>query len=135
MEPGAQSGGGHDAFIFIRRGSYRHSMSSEHILPTAVIPIIRERQANGEDVHFYPLLLTPTPSFALDKVRDANLRPRGAKPFASYSRNDRDRQMSEAATKSRISRPKSRSGRADQFRDPLSPSRLLLFPGAPLAVP
>lgn len=74
----------------------RYSMSSDYIVDKE-IPIIRERQANGEDVHFYPLLLTPTPSFALDKVRDANLRPRGAKPFASYSRNDRDRQMSEAA--------------------------------------
>ena len=61
------------------------------------IAIIRERQASGEDVHFYPLLLTPTPKFALDAVRDKNLRPRDAKPFSDYSLNERYRHMSEAA--------------------------------------
>jgi hypothetical protein len=73
-----------------------HSLSSDYIIDKE-IAIIRERQANGEDVHFYPLLLTPTPKIALDKVRDKNLRPRDAKPFSSYSVHDRNQHMSDAA--------------------------------------
>lgn len=61
------------------------------------IAIIRERQAKGEDVHFYPLLLTPTPDAGLDKVKDKNLRPRDAKPLSGFSYNDRLQQMTETA--------------------------------------
>ena len=50
----------------------RHSLSSDYIVDKE-IALIRERQSNGEDVHFYPLLLTPTPKIALDLVRDKNL--------------------------------------------------------------
>ena len=74
----------------------RHSLSSDYVVDKE-IAIIRERQAKGEDVHFYPLLLTPTPKIALELVRDKNLRPRDAKPFSDYSLNDRYRHMSEAA--------------------------------------
>jgi TIR domain len=67
-----------------------NSMASNYIVDKE-IAIIRERQAKGDDVHFYPLLLRPTPKVALDKVRDFNLRPRDAKPFLAYSVADRDR--------------------------------------------
>jgi hypothetical protein len=81
--------------IFVLLVSH-HSLSSDYIVDRE-IAIIRERQANGEDVHFYPLLLTPTPKIALDVVRDKNLRPRDGKPFFDYSLNDRYQRMSEAA--------------------------------------
>jgi len=71
-------------------------MASDYIVDKE-IAIIRERQAKGEDVHFYPLLLTPTPKIALDKVRDKNLRPRDGKPFSGYSINERYQHMSDAA--------------------------------------
>ncbi len=74
----------------------RHSLSSDYVVDKE-IPIIRERQAKAEDVHFYPLVLTPTPKIALHLVRDKNLRPRGGKPFSDYSINERYRHMSEAA--------------------------------------
>ena len=74
----------------------RHSMSSDYIVDKE-IAVIRERQAEGEDVHFYPLLLTPTPTIGLEAVRDRNLRPRDMKPFSSYPLNDRYKHMSQAA--------------------------------------
>ena len=64
----------------------RHSLSSDYVVDKE-ITIIRERQAKGEDVYFYPLVLTPTPKIALDRVRDKNLRPRDGKPFSDYSIN------------------------------------------------
>jgi hypothetical protein len=72
------------------------SMASSYIVDKE-IAIILERQRNGEDVHFYPLLLTPTPNVGLEKVRDKNLRPRDAKPVSSFSYNDRLQHMNEAA--------------------------------------
>lgn len=74
----------------------RHSLSSDYVVDKE-IAIIRERQARGEAVHFYPLVLTPTPRIALDLVRDKNLRPRDGKPFSDYSLNERYRHMAEAA--------------------------------------
>ncbi len=74
----------------------RHSLSSDYIVGKE-IAIIRERQARGEDVHFYPLVLTPTPRIALDLVRDKNLRPRDGKPFSEYPLHERERHTSEAA--------------------------------------
>ncbi len=81
--------------IFILLASH-HSLSSDYVIDKE-IAIIRERQAKGEDVHFYPLVLTPTPKIALNLVRDKNLRPRDGKPFSDYSINERYRHMSEAA--------------------------------------
>ena len=74
----------------------RHSMASDHVVKKE-IAFIRRRQAKGEDVHFYPLVLTPTPKIALDKVRDKNLRPRNGKPLSSYSLAERYGHMSEIA--------------------------------------
>src|SRR6202044_1587630 len=73
----------------------RHSLSSDYIVDKE-IAIIRDRQAKGEDVWFYPLLLTPTPKIALDLVRDKNLRPRGGKPVSAYPPEDREGLMLEA---------------------------------------
>jgi len=74
----------------------RFSMASDYIVDRE-IAIIRERQAKREDVHFYPLLLTPTPQAGLDKVKDKNLRPRDAKPFFNFPLNERLQHMSDAA--------------------------------------
>lgn len=72
----------------------RNSLSS--YVTDNQIKIIRERQARGETVHFYPLLLTPTHKHWLDLIRDQNLRPRDGKPFSEFSVNERCRQMSDA---------------------------------------
>jgi tetratricopeptide (TPR) repeat protein len=71
-------------------------MASDYVIDTE-IAIIRNRQANGENVHFYPLLLTPTPDAGLDKVKDKNLRPRDAQPFSSFCYHDRLQHMAEVA--------------------------------------
>jgi AAA ATPase domain/TIR domain len=73
-----------------------HAMASDYIIDKE-IAIIRERQARGEPVHFYPLLLTPTPQAGLQKVKDKNLRPRDGKPFSGYSAHDRAQHMTNAA--------------------------------------
>lgn len=84
-----------DCDIFILLVS-RYSLSSKYILDKEIV-IIRERQAEKQQVQFYPLLLTPTPDGALRIVRDKNMRPRDGKPLSTYSSNDRDRQMSAVA--------------------------------------
>jgi hypothetical protein len=71
------------------------SMASVYV--RTEIAVIRERLANDEDVHFYPLLLTPTTKIALDPVRDRNLRPRDGQPFSKYSLYERHEKMCEAA--------------------------------------
>ena len=60
-----------DGFILLVSNN---AMASSYIVDKE-IAVVRERQANGDDVHFYPLLLTPTTKIALDQVRDRNLRP------------------------------------------------------------
>jgi hypothetical protein len=82
-----------DIFILLVSAN---SMESDYIIKKE-IAIIRERQKNGENVYFYPLLITPTPKTGLDLVRDKNLRPRGMRPFSSYSRYERENRMVEAA--------------------------------------
>jgi AAA ATPase domain/TIR domain len=72
-----------------------HSTGSDYILDKEV-PIVRERQRNGETVHLYPLLLDWTPDVGLDQVRDKNLRPRDGRPFSSLSPSERSRAMAEA---------------------------------------
>jgi hypothetical protein len=44
-----------------------HSTGSDYILDKEV-PIVRERQRNGEAVHFYPLLLTGRPKSASTRL-------------------------------------------------------------------
>jgi hypothetical protein len=80
--------------IFVLLVSAR-STGSDYIVDKE-IPIIRERQRNGDGVYFYPLLLDWTPKEGLKHVNDKNLRPRDAKPFSSLSPSERSRQMAEA---------------------------------------
>lgn len=82
-----------DIFILLVSAN---SMASNYIIDRE-IPIIRERQAKGHEVYFYPLLLTPTPDAGLNKVRDKTLRPRDVRPFSSFSNHDRLQHMTEAA--------------------------------------
>lgn len=74
----------------------RHSLSSDYVIEKE-IGLIRNRQARGEEVYFYPLLLTPTPAIALELLRDKNLRPRGGKPFSDYTLSERYHHMNHAA--------------------------------------
>jgi AAA ATPase domain/TIR domain len=73
-----------------------NSTGSDYILDREV-PIVRERQRNGEAVHLYPLLLDWTPKEGLEQVDDKNMRPRDGKPFSSLSPSERSRAMAEAA--------------------------------------
>ena len=73
-----------------------NSVVSDYIIDTE-IAITRERQAKGEDVVFYPLLLTPTPMVALEKFLDMKVRPRDAKPLSSHPYNERIQVMSDIA--------------------------------------
>jgi hypothetical protein len=82
-----------DIFILLVSAS---SMASDYIVDKE-IPIIRERQEKGEPVHFYPLLLTPTPDAGLAKVNDKNLRPRDRRPLSGYSVHDRAQCMTDVA--------------------------------------
>jgi tetratricopeptide (TPR) repeat protein len=73
-----------------------NSTGSDYILDKEV-PIVRERQRNGEAVHFCPLLMDWTPAAGLEQVDDENFRPRDRKPFSSLAPSERSRQMAEAA--------------------------------------
>jgi tetratricopeptide (TPR) repeat protein len=70
----------------------RRSMSSDFILDSE-LAIIRERDAKGEPIHIYPVILTPTAVVGLDNVRDKNVRPRDAEPLSGFSDHERDVQM------------------------------------------
>ena len=85
----------HECDVFVLLVS-RHSTSSDYVVDKE-IAIIRQRQKDRQDVHFYPLLLTPTSDAGLDVVRDKNMRPRFARPFSTYSLSDRDQHMADAA--------------------------------------
>jgi len=87
-----------------------HSMASDYIIDRE-IATIEERQARGEHVYFYPLLLTPTPDEGLDKVRHMNLRPRDARPFSSFSYHERLAHMTAVVTRSGKLRGRSQSAR------------------------
>jgi hypothetical protein len=54
------------------------SMASEWVVKKE-LPIVRERDARGETVHIYPVLLETTPIAGLDNVRDKNIRPADSK--------------------------------------------------------
>jgi hypothetical protein len=82
-----------DVFILLVSNN---AMASSYVVDKE-IAVVRERQANGEAVHFYPLLLTPTTKIALDQLRDKNLRPRDGQPFSKYSLYERHEKMCEAA--------------------------------------
>jgi hypothetical protein len=112
----------------------RYSTSSDYVVDTE-IGIIRERQAKGEDVHFYPLVLTPTPESGLDVVRDRNLRPRDGKPLSSYSVNDREQRMKDAADEiAKIAREIAARGIGSASQADKQPPLELPMLGAPVSV-
>ena len=82
-----------DVFVLLVSAN---STGSDYIVDKE-IPIVRERQQNGDGVWFYPLLLDWTPKAGLEQVNDKNLRPRDAKPLSSLSASERSRVMAEAA--------------------------------------
>lgn len=81
-----------DVFVLLVSAN---SMTSDGVVDRE-IDIISERRKAGEDVHFYPLLLDWTPRAGLERIKDQNLRPRDARPFASLSARERSRHMAEA---------------------------------------
>jgi hypothetical protein len=103
-----------DVFILLVSN---HSMASFYVLDKE-IAVIRERQGNGEDVHFYPLLLTPTTEIALDEVRDKNLRPRDGQPFSKFRCTSGMRRCARRRMRSWRSRGGGSSRRAGRRRHP-----------------
>jgi hypothetical protein len=81
-----------DVFVLLVSAS---SMGSDYIIDKE-LEIARARRVAGE-LYIYPLLIRPTPRAGLDRVREFNLRPRDARPFSSYSLNDLEQHMSDAA--------------------------------------
>jgi tetratricopeptide (TPR) repeat protein len=81
--------------IFVLLAS-RFSLASTYVVETE-IATIRQRQKDGEDVHMFPVLLSPVPNAALKQLKDLVLRPRDAKPFSTMSRSDRESAMSAIA--------------------------------------
>ena len=79
----------------------RRSMSSDFILDRE-LPIVRQRDAKGEPIHIYPVILTPTAIVGLDNVRDRNIRPRDAQPLSGFSDHERDVQMAGVANEIEI---------------------------------
>lgn len=82
-----------DVFVLLMSAN---SMASDYIIDTE-LKIIRDREANGEDVVFYPILLTPTPRVALDKLKDKVVRPRDAQPLSGFSYHERIQKMTDIA--------------------------------------
>ena len=76
-----------------------NSTSSDYIVDTE-ISITRERQAKGEDVVFYPLLITPTPDIALDKFKGMVIRPKDAKSLLSHPYGERIQAMTASPMRS-----------------------------------
>ena len=72
------------------------SMASEWVVKKE-LPIVLERDARGETVHIYPVLLETTPIAGLDNVRDKNIRPADSKPLVQFSDTDRRVEMSKIA--------------------------------------
>ena len=81
-----------DVFVLLVSAS---SMGSDYIVDKE-LEIARARCMAGE-LYVYPILIRPTPRAGVDRVRQFNLRPRDAKPLSSYSLNDLEQHMSDAA--------------------------------------
>ena len=79
--------------------SFRSSLRIRRPPITSSIPRYdrRERVANGDDICFYPVILTPTPKIALDKFKDKVIRPDDAKPLSSFPYGERLQKMTDIA--------------------------------------
>ena len=116
---------GCDIFVLL----ISHNSLASGFVVDEEIAVIRERQKKGDDVHFYPLLLTPTPRVALDIVNDKNRRPRGGKSFFDYPLNERYRHMSDAVDEI-VSLAESIAARTDQPSEQASPPDPAVSPPA-----
>jgi tetratricopeptide (TPR) repeat protein len=110
------------------------SMASSYILGTE-IPIIRERQAAGETVHFYPVLLSPTPLAGLEDIKDKNIRPRDMRSLSSFNYHGRREHLVEFANEiERIARhtaDQDGSNRGETARTTFTRPKLVHISGLP----
>lgn len=74
----------------------RHSLASTYVVETE-IKTIRQRQKDGDDVHMFPIVLSPTPAVALKPLKDLLLSPKDGQPLSLMSRNDREVAMAKIA--------------------------------------
>lgn len=74
----------------------RHSLASSYVVETE-IAAIRKRQKNGDDVHIFPIVLSPTPETALKLLKDLLASPKDGKPLSLMSLNDREVAMAAIA--------------------------------------
>jgi hypothetical protein len=77
---------GCDIFVLL---TSRHSLASTYVVETE-IATMRQRQKNGEDVHIFPIVLSPVPNAALKQLKDLVLKPKDGQPLSLMPKNDRD---------------------------------------------
>jgi hypothetical protein len=61
------------------------------------IKTIQERQAKGENVHIFPIILEPFPKKAVPWLMELNLRPNTGKPLSAFSAKARKSEMATIA--------------------------------------
>jgi hypothetical protein len=71
----------------------RHSLNSPYCMDIE-IETIRQRQQLEEDVHIFPIMLSPVPKTALTPLEDLNVRPKNLMPLLGLGQYDRDVAMS-----------------------------------------
>lgn len=74
----------------------RHSLASDYVVKTE-IKLILERQANGDKVRFYPILLSPVPKKGLELIDGFDIRPPDAKSLSGFRQHERDQSMAAIA--------------------------------------
>jgi hypothetical protein len=67
----------------------RFSLASTYVVETE-IATMRQRQKDGDDVHIFPIVLSPVPNAALRQLKDLVLKPKDAQPLSLMSQNDRE---------------------------------------------
>ncbi|HEX8167390.1 MAG TPA: TIR domain-containing protein [Beijerinckiaceae bacterium] len=73
-----------------------HSLASE-VVVNFEIKTIQERQAKGESVQFFPIVLNHFPTKAVPWLMELNLRPKAGKPLSDFPRKARDKEMAAIA--------------------------------------
>jgi len=73
-----------------------NSLASE-VVVNFEIKTIQERQATGEKVHIFPIVLEPFPKKAVPWLMELNLRPKAGKPLSEFSVRVRKSEMAAIA--------------------------------------
>lgn len=73
-----------------------NSLASE-VVVNFEIKTIQERQAKGENVHIFPIVLEPFPRKAVPWLMELNLHPRAGKPLSEFRYAERKREMARIA--------------------------------------